>query len=212
MTEIPQKKATSPVIAMFLQSWKEGLDDAGRQRLRPYTAKVAKTTEDLEMRRAWMVTDWLVRVQTPAWLEFAGHTDEAAALRALPEITDTSAAKKSYPKIKLAREKAIIARNAAWAAGITTERPKVAGTVPAWSATDAAALAAARDAARDVVWDADTAKAATWSSVRDIAINAAWDVAWNAARYTTTDTEFEPTVTSLQASALDLLDRMIAVS
>jgi hypothetical protein len=58
----------------FMRSWNDSVDDAFRQKLKPYAAKCigTKTTEADETRRAWMATDWLVRVHTPAFLELAG--------------------------------------------------------------------------------------------------------------------------------------------
>src|SRR5438034_8417178 len=72
-------KCVSPVIGAFLRSWNDGLADEPRQRLKPYATKVVGTNTgpaDDEV-RAWLATDWLVRVQTPAWLELAGLKDEA---------------------------------------------------------------------------------------------------------------------------------------
>ena len=74
------------------------------------------------------------------------------------------------------------ARDAAWAA---------AGDAAGAAAWDAAG-AAARDAARDA------ASAAAWAA----AVAAAWDAAWDA---------LKPTTEWLQLSALDLVQRMIAV-
>ena len=57
----------SPVIAAFLRSWNDALDDATRQRLKPYAALVIGTNTGLadEDKRAWLMIDWLVRVQAP---------------------------------------------------------------------------------------------------------------------------------------------------
>lgn len=50
--------------------------------------------------RAWMVTDWMVRVHTPAWLRLAGLEDQATALEVLPAL----AVKKLEPtKLSLQR-------------------------------------------------------------------------------------------------------------
>ena len=58
-----------------------------------------------------------------------------------------------------------------------------------------AAVAAARAAAVDAAWAA--------------AVDAAWDAAWDAARAAAVDA-LQPTVATLQLSALDLVDRMLA--
>ena len=66
---------------------------------------------------------------------------------------------------------------------------------------------AARAAAGDAAW------AAARAAARAAAGDAAWDAAWAAARAAARDAAWEalaPTVTELQASARDLLDRMIA--
>ena len=71
-------------------------------------------------------------------------------------------------------------------------------------------------AARAAAWDAagaaarDAAGAAAWAAARD----AAWDAAWDAARAAAGDAAgaaLAPTVKTLQQSALQLVDRMIAV-
>lgn len=152
-------KCASPVIGAFMRRWNDDLDDEGRQRLKPYLPRLvgSKATKKIEERRAWMAADWLVRVHTPAWLELAGITESAEALRSLPELRTLTGLKKSRPKIDAAR-------------------------AAAWDAAGAAAWAAARDAAGD----------AAGAAARD----AAWE-------------KLNPTKTELQASAFELLDRMI---
>ena len=87
-------KCASPVIAQFLRSWNDALDDGPRQMLKPYALKVIGTNTGAkdEDTRAWLVTDWLVRVQAPAWLQLAGITAQAAALRGLPALTSSEIA------------------------------------------------------------------------------------------------------------------------
>jgi hypothetical protein len=117
----------------------------------------------LEEKRALMAADWLVRVNTPAWLRLAGLTTHADALSALPEITSFKQVPSIRGPIETARKDAAAAWDAAW--------------VAAW----VAAMAAARAAARDAVWDAVWAKLSV-------------------------------TVSELQNSALELVERMIAVT
>ena len=71
----------------------------------------------------------------------------------------------------------------------------------AWDAARDAACNAARNAARDAACNA------AWDAARDAARDAAWDAAWDAAR-----DALRPTVVQLQTSALDLVERMIAVT
>jgi hypothetical protein len=129
----------SPVIGAFLRQWNDDLDDETRQKLKPYAAKVlnTKASAEIETRRAWMVTDWMVREHTPAWLDLAGLAEQAAAVRGLPEITKASAAA-SMGVLNEARTRSA----AAWAVA-----GDVAGAVAGAAAWDAA-RAAAGDAAR----------------------------------------------------------------
>ncbi len=182
-------KCASPVLTRFVMSWNDALDDEGRQKLKPLLPRIVGTAGDgHDEWRAWLATDWLVRVCTPAWLDLAGVKESSAALRALPPIVSTAAARESQPVVDEARERGVAAGDAAWdAAG-------VAAGDAAW----VAARAAAWDAARDAAWDA--ARDAAW----DAAGVAAGDAAWDAAR-----DALNPTKVELQASALVLFERMI---
>ncbi len=196
----------SPVIAAFVRRWNDTLPDADRTRLLlPLVPEIVgtRTTDDDEEIRAWMVTDWLVRVQAPAWLRLAGLTEHARALKSCARIVDAVTAQAGQPKIDASRA---AARDAAWSAAWDA----------AWSAARAAAGAAAwdaaRDAARDAAWSAAGAAAgaaawdAAWDAARDAARDAAWSAAADAARV-----DLAPTVAMLQASAQDLVRRMCAV-
>lgn len=126
----------SPVLSTFLRRWNDDLDDVGRQRLKPYLRRVIGTAGDgHDETRGWMLTDWMVRVHTPAWLDLAGITAPAAALRGLPAITDICSMTVCSGTLEWARKDSA----AAWAAA----------RAAAWDAARAAARAAARDAARD---------------------------------------------------------------
>jgi len=187
----------SPVLGAFLRRWNDDLDDEGRQKLKPFLPRVIGTADDgQDEARAWLVTDWLVRVYTPAWLELAGVTESAAALRALPPFASAGAARANQATVDAARKRGAAAWDAAWAAAWDA----------AWDAARDAAWDAARAAARDAAWDAawDAARDAAWDAARDAARAAARDAARDAAR-----AALDPTKQSLQASALDLLERMI---
>lgn len=72
-----------PVISAFLRSWNDALQtDTDRDRLlKPLIPKLIGTRNPkLEERRALMAADWLVRVNTPAWLRLAGLTVSAVKL------------------------------------------------------------------------------------------------------------------------------------
>src|SRR5687767_459910 len=74
---------TCPVIAAFLRSWNDSIsDDAARTALlAQFIPKVVGTrsTPEVEVRRAWMAIDWMVREYTPAWLDLAGLAEHGAA-------------------------------------------------------------------------------------------------------------------------------------
>src|SRR3954465_7978333 len=60
-------ECVSPIIGSFLRSWNDSLNDEDRNRLlRPYIFKVVGTkgTRKDEEERAWLIVDWLARVQT----------------------------------------------------------------------------------------------------------------------------------------------------
>jgi hypothetical protein len=100
------------------------------------------------------------------------------------------------------------AGDAAWAAAWDAAR--AAARAAAGDAAWAAARAAAGDAAWAAAWDAAAAAAraaagdAAWAAARAAAGDAAWDAAWDAA-----GAALKPTTEWLQASALDLVARMI---
>jgi hypothetical protein len=147
----------SPVITAFLVSWNDALPDADRERLlKPLAWQVlgTKTTDADEETRAWMATDWLVRVQAPAWLRLAGLAEHAQALEALARISDATLARAAQPTVEAARHASAAARDAAWDAA--RDAARAAARDAAWDA----ARAAARDAARDAAWDAASVRLA----------------------------------------------------
>ena len=116
----------SRVIRSFLSSWNDGLPtDADRTRLLlPYATRVlgTATTAADEETRVWLATDWLVRVQAPAWLDLAKLTDRAVQLRALPPLTSSEIARGVQSVLEGARRDA----GAAWAAARAAFAPVVA--------------------------------------------------------------------------------------
>jgi len=130
-TELTDSPAcTSLVIAAFVRSWNDSIPDADTRArlLGPLIPLLLDTAASaaVETRRSWMAIDWLVRTFAPAWLDLAGQSSHASALRDLPELESAQSAKSSQSKI-----------DAAWAA--------------ARIATRAAARAAARDATAKTV-------------------------------------------------------------
>lgn len=139
----------SPVLRTFCISLNDTWSTEQRQQLKPYLVRQIGTAGDgQDEARSYLALDWLIRTYTPAWLDLAGLTAEAQALRDLRRIVDLVSAQAAGPVVR----QGSTAADAAWAA--------------AWAA--------------------------------------AGDAAWAAAR-----AALKPTVDLLQASALDLLDRMI---
>jgi hypothetical protein len=112
-----------PVISTFLRSWNDSLPDGERDTLlRPLVIKLVGTrsTKKIEHSRSLMCADWLVRVQTPAWLRLAKLTEQADLLANLPEITSMAQVPSLRGPIEAVRKDAAAARDAArdaaWAA------------------------------------------------------------------------------------------------
>ena len=189
-----------PVISAFLRSWNDSLPtDAERDRLlKPLVLQLidTKSTPAVEERRSYLALDWIVRVFTPKWLDLVpALASHALALRNLEDIADMAGAV---------------------AAGEPARAARAAAGDAAGAAAGAAARAAAGDAARAAAGDA--AGAAAGAAARAAAGAAAWDAAWAAARAAARaaagDAAWEflkPTTEWLQASALDLVARMIRV-
>ena len=196
----------SPVLASFLRSWNDSLDDDTRQKLKPYCSRVIGTANDgKDEQRAWMCADWLARTQLPVWLDLAGLTEHAAAVRAIIAISDPTSARTAQPILNAASAAAwAAARDAAW--DTAWDAASAAASAAARDAASAAAWAAARDTAwdtaRDTAWD--TASAAAWA-----AASAAWAAARDAAAWDTASAALQQSVIALQASAFELLDRML---
>jgi hypothetical protein len=204
----------SKVIGAFLRSWNDTLNDDDRNRLlKPYVTRLVGTvgTAAQEDRRAWMCLDWLVRTYTPAWLRAAKLDTQAAVLAGLPEFE----AGMDVPSI----------RPAARAAAAAWDAAREAAGEAAWAAAGAAAGAAARaaagDAARaaaaagDASGDAAGEAAGAWAAAGAAAWAAAGEAAWAAAGAAAKDaagTRLRAVVDELQTSAVDLIDRMIAVT
>jgi len=99
-------ECVSPVIAAFGRNWNDALEDPPRTRLLkpllPLMIGTATTAEDEET-RAWLATDWLARVHTPAWLRLAGLTSHAEALEGCARIVDAVTARAAQPTLDAAR-------------------------------------------------------------------------------------------------------------
>ena len=226
-----------PVLAGYFA----GLNDTARSQeerdaLKPYLWRAIGTSDDgREVERSWMALDWLVRVQTPTWLEAGGLQEQAAALRAEPEICERGAFERALPALMRARkawdDAWDAARDDVWdAAGVAAADAAAsvgwyavaasgwdAGVAAAW----VAAFAAARRTPRPSAWPA--AIDAALGAVRGAAKVAAWDDALGSALWASQPTPYtmktaartaaqaalRPVVDALRASAMDLLGRMV---
>jgi len=120
-------QCVSPVIGAFLRRWQDDLDDTTRQTLKRYIPAVLGTNTGPadEERRAWMVTDWMVRTYLPAWLRL-GVGDQADAVAALAPLVDASSARAAEPALSAAYS---AARSAAYSAARSAAYSALAPTV-----------------------------------------------------------------------------------
>jgi hypothetical protein len=103
----------SPVLAAYGRALNDILPPAKRQLLVPLIPLLPGTAGDgLDDARRYMALDWLIRTYTPAWLDLAGLTADAAVLRDFARIDDLAAAEAIRPHA-LAACKAAAAGDAA---------------------------------------------------------------------------------------------------
>lgn len=143
-----------PVIRAFVVNWNDALpDDETRNRLiRPLVPRLVGTrsTREVERRRAYLATDWLVRVHAPAFLALTPDMLlHAEALRSLPEIRATASAQFALQIIQAAAKASDAASAAACAAA--SAAAWAAASAATWAAACAAAGAAASAALKPTV-------------------------------------------------------------
>ena len=117
-----------PTIRTLFISWNDVLrtDEDRNRLLKPLLALVLNTNTGPEasLRRSWMAFDWLVRENTPAWLDLTPDlAPHAAALRGLGEIVDRGSVDLALPVLRAARA---AARDAAWNAARASLAPTTA--------------------------------------------------------------------------------------
>ncbi len=207
-----QPICVSPALRALCIALNDGLDDARRQRLRPYLTRTIGTADDgLDPLRAWMAMDWLIRTYTPSWLELAGLEGSAAALRTLGPVLDAPTLHKALAPLERGRDQARAGRGGGWSAGLAAGRSAARET--AWACAGAAAWAAARLGIGDMA--GDRARAAARSAAADAAATAAVcaledrAVRGRAAARDVARTALAPTLARLEESVLTLLDRML---
>ena len=184
-----QPLCACPTITAFMASWNDSLpSDAERDRLlKPLIPLLVGTrsTPAVEARRSYMALDWLIRVNTPKWLDLRPElTQHAEALRGLDEVTDLAGARAASVLVRAAGAAAL---DTAWTSGraATLDTALATALATAWAAARASALATA---------GLDTAWAATRAAAR---------AAEGAC--------LKPTTEWMHASAVDLVVRMCEV-
>jgi len=197
-----QPNCSCPVLGAFMVTWNDQIrDTATRTRLlMPLVERLvgSRSTKAVEQRRADIALDWLIRVDTARIMEMTPELkDHAAALRALPPLFTKGALKSAQPTIDAA---SAAAQNAAAA--------RAAARDAAWDAAWAAAWAAARAAARDAAWAA--VERAALALKKDVS-GLTWQEAYDAAKPACVAL-FAPTRDTIERSALDLIDQMLAVT
>ncbi len=196
-TDRPQ--CVSPVIGAYLRRLNDDLDDDGRQELVPYIFKVIGTNtgpED-EERRRWLVANWMLQHHLPAWLDAAGLSEQAAIVRAIPEITSLAewiAQRSVLRKVSDAawkrRGEVFDPLRAKVSEAVEAEYAKKAGAAPAAVAVAAAVAAADAGGDRWAIYDA------VYKAVKEKVKPVVQE-------------RVGPTADAMLPSALDLLDRMI---
>jgi hypothetical protein len=192
--------SVSPVLAAFARSRNDALDDAPRQRLRPYLARTIGSAGDgLDERRAWQCADWLVRTCVPALLEHAGLEDEALALWRSDPVRDERSARNAEPAVAAAARAASELRRA---------RRAPAALDGARHATRALARAAGWEAARAAT---RTLPNEARDAIVDAACRAARDASWAAAwRYAPSPWQrAQPVAAALDRASFALLDELL---
>jgi hypothetical protein len=201
----------SPVLRAFCVALNDALEDAPRQRLRPYLTRTIGTVDDgLDERRAWMAMDWLIRTYTPTWLSAAELDDMADRLRSLPEVSTSGDLRDALQVLRIARQRS----REQWGSPTAWLTPRgaarIAAREAAWSSAGAAAWAAARAGVGDIT--GDQARAAARAAAGDAAAaisRAARASAGRAAASQSARESLAPTQADVQASLFALLDRML---
>ncbi len=175
---------TSRVIGSFMRSWNDRIqDDERRTRLlAPLIPLVLNTAASptIERRRGYMLADWAVRIRLPMLMDRLGHTEEAAELRALPEIVNAASANAGRIVARRIRADARIrdhAAAAAAAAAAEAEAEAEEAEEAAEAAAEAAEAAAAAEEAAAEAAEAAVAAVAAAAEVAAVAAGAAVEAA-----------------------------------
>ena len=210
----------SPTIRMFWTRWRVDSERAA-SRLEPYADRVLGTNlgDSFEVGRQWMILDWLIREWAPSWLALRDDlVEEVAWLRSADPIGPHSAEEME----RYARQ----VRDMVWKSSrvlVRGHRGREASQL-ACDAVRHTGLPAAWDAVFGPTRGYLTSAEARVANVGVPAMNAARDVAWDAALNVARTTalhclsmgglEAPPlagTIRRLQASVLELMERLIAL-
>jgi hypothetical protein len=147
-------RCASEVVAAGMRSWNDDLPHGPRQQLKAYVALLVGTDAPIavELARAWMALDGLVREHTPAWLREAGADDVADRLAGATPICDAASADAVFPLLNEAMQEATVRWAAKGGAMWAEARAAIgaSGGVALWRVVSEsrAAESAAIDAAR----------------------------------------------------------------
>lgn len=82
-------QCVDPIIGAYGRRLNDLLPTEMRQELKQFLPGMLKTADDGKSdARRYLLADWATRTSLPRWLDLAGRTTDAAALRELPEIVD----------------------------------------------------------------------------------------------------------------------------
>ena len=202
-------RGVSPVLHAYGMRLNDALPDDRRQELRRYlpngTSPLAGTAKDgKDTTRGYIALDWLIRISTPAWLDLAGLTADAAALRDLRRVDGSAAVKAAGPVVRDARGHAAAAAADADAAYTDAYAAAAAAADAAYTAYAAAAAAAYT---ADTAYTAYTAADADAYAAAAAAAAAAADaIAADAYAYAAAAAD---AIAELQASAIRLYDVLV---
>lgn len=93
VAHVGERTATSPVLAEWFLGWDESFGREDPDAVRRYAQRLVGSlgTVDQEVRRQWLVLDWMVGVAAPLWLRTAGLGEHADRLGACRPVTDRQA-------------------------------------------------------------------------------------------------------------------------
>lgn len=206
-----------PVIAGLVQRLAYSADAPLRAAVKVYAARLpgTRTSCRVEQRRGWLAADWIVRTHTPAWLDLANMAHSAEALRTLPKICSPGAAQAANARLldiyagaealldvaqRAARE--VLGPGLISQVGVDVNKAVDVVRGASDGVPPEEALSTARGAARN---------AAMVTALNTAALRAARKVSRKQVLHAAVR-RLAPTRGMLQTSALELLDRMIALT